>query len=94
MTNPIINEYGTQYWTLSNKLHRTDGPAVIYKNGDKEWFVNDKLHRIDGPAVVFLETGNAWFISGELCATPKEYQRAANLTDEDMSFILLKYKFE
>jgi hypothetical protein len=34
-----------------NKLHKEDGPAVIYKNGREEWYINGKRHREDGPAV-------------------------------------------
>jgi len=42
-----------QYW-IDGKLHRTDGPAVIYggHNGLMEWWQHGKLHREDGPAVV------------------------------------------
>lgn len=38
-------------WYVTGKLHRTDGPAVEYKDIGKEWWVDGKLHRTDGPAV-------------------------------------------
>jgi len=38
-------------WYQNGKLHRTDGPAVVYADGDKFWHQNGKLHRTDGPAV-------------------------------------------
>jgi len=27
-------------WYLNGKYHRTDGPAVEFKDGDKRWFIN------------------------------------------------------
>ena len=30
----------TEYW-VDGKLHREDGPAVIYSDGYKEWWLND-----------------------------------------------------
>ena len=44
-------------WYINDKLHRTDGPAVIYyyENGSiysEEWWVNGKFHRTDGPAYI------------------------------------------
>jgi hypothetical protein len=32
--------YGSKYWTLNNKTHREDGPAIEYANGDKSWYFN------------------------------------------------------
>jgi hypothetical protein len=43
--NPIINECGTKYWFDDNKLHRDDGPAVIYSNGNVEfWFKGNRIY--------------------------------------------------
>ena len=41
------------YWNFDCKLHRLDGPAIIYET-DKEysWWVDGKLHRLDGPAYI------------------------------------------
>lgn len=30
----------TEYW-VDGKLHREDGPAVIFSDGHKEWWLND-----------------------------------------------------
>ena len=38
-------------YRLENKLHRLDGPAIVYMDASAEWYFNDKLHREDGPAV-------------------------------------------
>lgn len=40
-----------------NKPHRTNGPAIKYKNGDFFWCLNGTWHRYYGPAT-FL--GDWW----------------------------------
>ena len=48
------------------QLHRTDGPAVEYKNGTKYWCQENKNHRIDGlPAVEFSCGSKEWWVNGE-----------------------------
>ncbi len=44
---PII---GDQKWYLDGKLHREDGPAIIYADGREAYYVNGKLiaSSIDG----------------------------------------------
>ena len=37
-----VDEYGTKFWYLNGKLHRTDGPAVEHANGEKCWYLNGK----------------------------------------------------
>ena len=63
-------------WYRNGKLHRTDGPAIIFYRKDgktvffKDWFVDDKLHRTDGPAyITYCEDGKTvrsekWCING------------------------------
>jgi hypothetical protein len=34
---------GGKTWSLGDKLHREDGPAVERSNGDKEYYLNDQL---------------------------------------------------
>ena len=36
----IVLPDGRQEWRLGWKLHRDDGPAVIYPDGTQEWWVN------------------------------------------------------
>jgi hypothetical protein len=38
----ILSEWpdGTTIWSLNNKWHREDGPAVEWPNGDKRWCLN------------------------------------------------------
>ena len=43
MQHGIITDINDdKYWFINGKLHRTDGPAVVYTNGYKEWWINDK----------------------------------------------------
>lgn len=59
------DKYGnTRYYDDQYNLHRTDGPAVEYRDGSKEWFIHGRKHRIDGPA--YEETGGykAWWVDG------------------------------
>jgi hypothetical protein len=65
--NKIIIEtdrFKNKFWTLDNKLHGVDGPAVEYTDGHKEWWLDGKLHRIDGPAVEYADGRKYWYLSG------------------------------
>lgn len=42
---PILNKERSLCWYKNDKLHREDGPAVIYENGSQEWYFNGELHR-------------------------------------------------
>ena len=37
-----IDSNGTKRWYLNGKQHRTDGPAVEFKDGTKLWYLNDE----------------------------------------------------
>ncbi len=56
---------GTQYWYKEWKLHREDGPAIIYTNGNQRWYKDGKLHREDGPAVIYPNGEQYWYKDGE-----------------------------
>ena len=47
------------------KLHRTDGPAVVYTDGSCAWYLNGNLHRTDGPAVKYKNGYQAWWVDGK-----------------------------
>ncbi len=51
-TNRAIKYY------RNGKLHRTDGPAVIYESGKMKYYRNGKLHRTNGPAVEYKDFNN------------------------------------
>ncbi|WP_276947111.1 hypothetical protein [Ferrimicrobium acidiphilum] len=52
MVTGTITKSGSKEWRLHGRLHRLDGPAVIYADGSERWYRHGKLHRLDGPAVV------------------------------------------
>lgn len=57
---------GTIEWSLHGKLHRLDGPAVIYGNEEKQWWVEGKLHRLNGPAIEWPNGTKEWYANGKL----------------------------
>ena len=54
-----------RYYNAQNRLHREEGPAVIYTDGTKKWFHNGTLHREDGPAVIEPDGTQFWYINGK-----------------------------
>jgi hypothetical protein len=39
------------HWFHYGKLHRKNGPAILYEDGCAFWYQHGKLHRDDGPAI-------------------------------------------
>lgn len=49
-------------------------------------------HRIDGPACINHHTSDiSYWINDEKYENAKKYQKAANLSDEEITLIILKY---
>ena len=48
------------------KLHRVDGPCIMFRNGNRYWFQNGKQHRDDGPAVEFGDGVREWRSNNQL----------------------------
>jgi hypothetical protein len=92
-TNPTceIDEKGNKQWFLNGNLHREDGPACEWANGDKQWWLNGKRHREDGPAIELANGRKAWCLNGKRYNTNESFQKAANLSGDDMLVIVLKY---
>lgn len=86
-----IHYGGYEEWHHDGNLHRDDGPAAIWPDGVMMWYKHGKKHRIDGPATIWGDGRKAWWVNDVLVHTPKLFQKFANLTDEEMTFILLKY---
>lgn len=63
----IHQESGYHYvaWTLRGRLHRQDGPAVIYDDGNYEWYCHGQVHRDNGPAVKH-DGKHEWYQHDEL----------------------------
>lgn len=60
-----VDDDGTKYWYLNDRLHREDGPAVENANGSKYWYLNGDLHRTDGPAVEYADGSKEWYLNGK-----------------------------
>ena len=82
MNEPICETDGNgdKRWYLNGKLHRTDGPAVVWPNGDKLWYLNNERHRTDGPAVEYADGDKSWYLND------KEVQMEDVLTDPKEQF--------
>ena len=67
MNEPVCQTFkdGLQEWRLNGRLHRTDGPAVIWSDGTQSWWVNGQLHRTDGPARIWHDGDQEWWIEGQ-----------------------------
>jgi len=58
----VTNEMSVKH-LLNGKLHREDGPAVIYASGAQKWYQNDKLHLEDGPAIIHADGTQFWYLN-------------------------------
>jgi hypothetical protein len=59
-----IEKFDYVVWTNEKgKLHREDGPAIVWTTGTSAWYINDKMHRLDGPAIVSLNGVVTWCIN-------------------------------
>ena len=74
MTEPTrtVDAAGTQVWFVNNRLHRLDGPAIIWANGDQAWWVNGQRHRLDGPAVICADGDQEWWVNYQNITTQVE----------------------
>jgi hypothetical protein len=81
---------GTKEWTMNDKIHRTDGPAVVYTCGDKEWWVDDEVHRTDGPAIEYANGDEAWWLNNERF-TFDEWLDEVDMSNEDKVMMKLQY---
>jgi hypothetical protein len=57
---------GDKKWYKEGKLHRLDGPAIIYSSGLKYWYKEGKIHRDDGPAIESPKGTKEWCVEGKL----------------------------
>lgn len=55
-----------RWYDDEGRLHREDGPAVLYENGTQIWWHHGKVHRADDlPAVLRVEGTQEWYYQGE-----------------------------
>ena len=56
---------GKNEWYKEGKLHRENGPAVVFSDGTKHWFKEGNLHREDGPACEWSDGTKHWYKEGK-----------------------------
>ncbi len=71
-----VDNNGTKYWYLGNKLHREDGPAVEFIVGEKYWYLNNQLHREDGPAIEGICGEKIWRLNGKAISWQELFRQA------------------
>lgn len=91
MDNPVIDDYGNTHWYANGVRHREDGPSYVGANGTEIWRIHGEIHRIDGPAVTYINKKQSWYVNGNEYTSDKEFQKAANISDEDMAVMIMKY---
>ena len=52
-----------QFFDSNNKLHRSNGPAIDFRDGDWVWRLHGKQHRYYGPSDRFSKK-YYWFVHG------------------------------
>ena len=69
------------YYDEIGKLHKEDGPAIVYDNGDKCWYIHGVRHRVDGPAIEWVNGQAAWYWYGTpiKCNSQKEFESMLKL---------------
>ena len=90
LTNPVIDNNGTQCWYLDGKYHRVDVPAVIDADGSQYLYLNDKRHRVDGPAAIYADGSQYWYLDDKEYNF-KDFCVAAKISYEDELILRLKY---
>ena len=65
----IINENDVRVWWHHGKIHRTDGPAIEWKDGTRIWYYHGEHHRTDGPAIEYANGDRMWYCNGKLHRT-------------------------
>ena len=81
-----------RYYNAEGQKHREYGPAVIWADGSQIWFLNGQKHRVDGPAAIYADGSQEWYTNGKLVNSMKQYQEKLNLSDEDITVLILKYR--
>jgi len=69
------------YTDSRGRLHRNNGPALVYPDVQIEWYKHGKSHRIDGPALI-TPNGWAWYVNGVRIESWEQLKYEANLSDE------------
>lgn len=87
-----VNIGGTTRWHDDrDRLHRDDGPAVIYPYGVEKWFRHGKMHREDGPALLGTRHPGVWYLNNIKVLTYEEFQKILGCGDDYIIFLKLRW---
>ena len=70
---------------------RAKPSSYVTQAGTEVWTLYGSYHRLDGPAILFNHGIEMWYVHGKRCKTQKEYQESANLTNEEVLALVIKY---
>ena len=70
-----VDDNGTIFWFINDKLHREDGPAVEHADGSKSWYLSGECHREDGPAIERANGDKYWYLNGEYHREEEYYSK-------------------
>lgn len=74
---------GVRRWlNEAGRLHRLDGPAVIFPPATVKWA---------DESVTSLITVAYWYVNGETFISTTQFQKAAKLTDAEMAAVVLRH---
>lgn len=91
MSKPVIDKYGNKFWYNDKGRYHNYSP-VIDKYGTKRWYNNNgQYHNENGPAIIRFDGFQFWYVNGTWFTDKQSYQKAANLTDDEMIMIILKH---
>ena len=51
-------------YVRAGRLHREDGPAIVWVDGTQLWYFDGRLHREGGPAVIHPDGRTEHFTHG------------------------------
>ena len=81
---------GDRFWYKDDKLHREDGPAVVWADGSCEWYRDDHRHREDGPAAIWTNGSCEWYYQ-DIKYSFEAWCEVTNRTPEAATLLRLKY---
>lgn len=59
----IVLASGNSVWYRNGKLHRDNGPAMVY-NGSQYWYQLGALHRENMPAIIYANGTTEYWLNG------------------------------
>ncbi len=74
-TNKVKLPNRIEYRNEKGELHRTDGPAIEWKDSGKSWYLNNKIHREDGPAIEYGNGQISWYLNDERFRSEDEWKQ-------------------